>query len=121
MIQKQTSLNIVDNSGVKKVKCIGVKGRFGSLGSFVKGAVQEVKHKKAKKEALRKGSLLFSIVVQTRKKLKREDGQTFKFFKNSSVLVEKDKFVGSRSLIPICNELRKYSNKKILNLAQFIL
>ena len=45
MIQMETMLNVADNSGAKRVKCIkvlgGSKRRYAGLGDVVMAAVQE--------------------------------------------------------------------------------
>lgn len=126
MIQSQTILDVADNSGVKSIKCIqilgGFKKRYGFFGSLIRGSIQELKHKNNKKTGFKKGDLVFAIVVQTKSRLKRQDGQTVRFFKNSGVIVDKQlKPLATRVLTPVCSELRKKKNAKLLSLAQSIL
>jgi large subunit ribosomal protein L14 len=124
MIQTQTTLSIVDNSGVKGVKCIktvGSKKRYAVVGSLVQCSIQELRYKKNKKIGFNKGGLVLGVVAQTRARLVRKDGQTLRFFNNSVVLVDKQrKPLSTRVLTPLCSELRGGSTK-LLSLAQSVL
>ena len=91
MIQTQTIVDVVDNSGAKSLRCIkvfgGFKKRYGVLGSVIRASIQELRHKSNKKSGFKKGDLVFALVVQVRSKSKRKDGQFFNSFKNSAVTV----------------------------------
>ncbi|KAH8042892.1 50S ribosomal protein L14 (mitochondrion) [Aureococcus anophagefferens] len=126
MIQTQTIVDVVDNSGVKTLRCIkvlgGFKKRYGVFGNLIRASIQELRQKGNKKLGLKKGDLVFAVVVQTRSQLKRKDGQVFKFFKNSAVIVDKQmKPLATRVLTPLCNELRHKKSIKLLSLAPSIL
>ena len=90
MIQTQTIVDVVDNSGAKSLRCIkvfgGFKKRYGVLGSVIRASIQELRHKSNKKSGFKKGDLVFALVVQVRSKSKRKDGQFFNSFKNSLAL-----------------------------------
>ena len=53
MIQTQTIVDVVDNSGAKSLRCIkvfgGFKKRYGVLGSVIRASIQELRHKSNKK------------------------------------------------------------------------
>jgi large subunit ribosomal protein L14 len=122
MIQTQTVLEVIDNSGVKIITCIkvlgGFKKRYGVFGNLIKGSIQELRKKNNKKLGLKKGNIVFAIVVQTRSQIKRKDGQIFKFLKNSAVILDKQaKPLATRILTPLCNELRNEKLVKLLSLA----
>ena len=126
MIQTQTIVDVVDNSGVKTLRCIkvlgGFKKRYGVFGNLIRASIQELRQKGNKKLGLKKGDLVFAVVVQTRSQLKRKDGQVFKFFKNSAVIVDNQmKPLATRVLTPLCNELRHKKSIKLLSLAPSIL
>lgn len=126
MIQTQTILEVADNSGVKTIRCIKVLGgyqkRYGTFSNVIRASIQELKQKNNKKTGLKKGDLVFAVVVQTRSKFKRKDGQTIRFFKNSAVIVDKQaKPVATRVLTPLCSELRKNKHVKLLSLAPSVL
>jgi len=112
MIQTQTIVDVVDNSGAKSLRCIkvlgGFKKRYGLLGSVIRASIQELRHKSNKKSGFKKGDLVFAVVVQLKSTQKRKDGQTFNFLKNSAVIVDKQmKPLATRVLIPLSNELRQ--------------
>ena len=126
MIQTQTTVDVVDNSGVKTLRCIkvlgGFKKRYGVFGSLIRASIQEMRHKNNKKMGLKKGDLVFAALVQTRFRLKRKDGQKLSFYKNSAVIVDKQmKPLATRILTPLCNELRQNKSVKFASLAPSIL
>ena len=125
MIQTRTILDVVDNSGAKSLRCIkvlgGFKKRYGIFGSVIRASIQELRHKSNKKSGFKKGDLVFAVVVQIRSQFRRKDGQVFRFFKNSAIIVDKQmKPLATRVLVPICNELRKKKSVKLASLAPFI-
>ena len=125
MIQTQTIVDVVDNSGAKSLRCIkvlgGFKKRYGLLGSVIRASIQELRHKSKKKSGFKKGDLVFAVVVQLKSTQKRKDGQTFNFLKNSAVIVDKQmKPLATRVLIPLSNELRQKNFVKLISLAPFV-
>ena len=122
MIQKQTRLNVADNSGAKKLMVINVTGstrkRFAYLGDIVKVTV-----KKAIPGGLvKKGDVLSAVVVRTRKESRRVDGSYVRFSDNAAVLIDKDKQpMGSRIFGPVARELRAAGYLKIVSLAPEVL
>ena len=125
MIQTQTIVDVVDNSGAKSLRCIkvlgGFKKRYGLLGSVIRASIQELRHKSNKKSGFKKGDLVFAVVVQLKSTQKRKDGQTFNFLKNSAVIVDKQmKPLATRVLIPLSNELRQKNFVKLVSLAPFV-
>jgi len=126
MIQTQTIVDVVDNSGVKTLRCIkvlgGFKKRYGVFGNLIRASIQELRQKSNKKLGLKKGDIVFAVVVQTKSQFKRKDGQAFKYFKNSAVIVDKQmKPLATRILTPLCNELRQKNTVKLVSLAPSIL
>lgn len=68
MIQVESTLQVADNSGAKKVACIKVLGgshrRYASLGDIIMVSVKEaIPHSKVKK-----GDVLKAVIVRTSKK-----------------------------------------------------
>ncbi len=122
MIQKQTKLNVADNSGAKKLMVINVTGstrkRFAYLGDVVKVTV-----KKAIPGGLvKKGDVLNAVIVRARKESRRVDGSYVRFSDNAAVILDKDKQpVGSRIFGPVARELRAEGYLKIVSLAPEVL
>lgn len=123
MIQSESLLRVVDNSGVKTIKCIqvlgGFKKRYASLGHVIRASIQEMRYTKS---GVKKGDLVFALIVQTRAPFKRKDGQKIQFFRNSAILVDlTQKPLASRCAIPFCKEFRQKKSIKLLSLASTIL
>jgi large subunit ribosomal protein L14 len=122
MIQMQTILNVADNSGARKVKCVkvlgGSKRRYASLGDLIVVAVQEA----LPNSKVKKGDVLKAVVVRTVKEVRRTDGSYLKFDDNSAVLVSNQmEPVGTRIFGPVARELRAKQFMKIISLAPEVL
>ena len=118
MIQMETMLNVADNSGAKRVKCIkvlgGSKRRYAGLGDVIMCAVQEA----APSGSVKKGDIVRCVVVRTVKETRRKDGSYIKFDQNACVLVNKDgEPKGTRIFGPVARELRDHRYMKIVSLA----
>jgi large subunit ribosomal protein L14 len=107
MIQKESHLQVADNSGAKLLQCIHVIGstrkRFARLGDTIKCAV-----KKAIPGGLvKKSDVITAVIVRTRKEVQREDGSWIRFGENAAVIINKENEpVGSRIFGPIAREIR---------------
>ena len=118
MIQMQTSLNVADNSGAKRVSCIkvlgGSKRRYARIGDVIVVAVKEaIPHSKVKK-----GDVLKAVVVRTVKEVGREDGSYLRFDDNAAVLINDSlEPIGTRIFGPVARELRAKQFMKIVSLA----
>ncbi|MGX7576676.1 uL14 family ribosomal protein [Candidatus Vidania fulgoroideorum] len=124
MIQQGSILQVLDNSGIKKVKCIkvlgGSKKRYGNLGDLIKVSIISSKSKKNKK-----GNVLNSIIVNTKYRIYREvEGIVIRFFQNSVVTLDENfEMIGTRIINPIPKEISNIKNgnykfiKKIISLA----
>ncbi|MCC6103311.1 MAG: uL14 family ribosomal protein, partial [Olegusella sp.] len=72
MIQMETMLNVADNSGARRVKCIKVMGgskrRYAGIGDVIMGAVQEA----TPGSGVKKGDIVRCVVVRTVKETRRK-------------------------------------------------
>ena len=122
MIQVESTLQVADNSGAKKVACIKVLGgshrRYASVGDIVVVSVKEaIPHSKVKK-----GDVMKAVVVRTAKDIRRVDGSVIRFDKNAAVLINNNKEpVGTRIFGPVPRELRSKNHMKIISLAPEVL
>lgn len=122
MIQVESTLDVADNSGAKKVACIkvlgGSKRRYASVGDIIVVSVKEaMPHAKVKK-----GEVMKAVVVRTTKEVGRPDGSFIKFDNNSAVLLTKQlEPVGTRIFGPVARELRQKNFMKIVSLAPEVL
>lgn len=122
MIQKETMLDVADNSGAKKLKVIEVKGgtrsRFARIGDVVKATVKRA----IPAGTIKKSTVVDAVIVRTRKELRRADGSYVRFDDNAAVIVDKDKMpVGTRIFGPVARELRGRGYAKIISLAPEVL
>jgi large subunit ribosomal protein L14 len=122
MIQMQTTLEVADNSGARKIAVInpigGSTGRFASLGDVVSAAVKEA----APRSAVKKGQVVRAVIVRTKKGYRRRDGSYIRFDGNAAVLVnEQGEPVGTRVFGPVARELRERKFMKIISLAPEVL
>lgn len=122
MIQIQTTLDVADNSGAKKVGCIkvlgGSKRRYASVGDIIVVSVKDaMPHAKVKK-----GEVYKAVIVRTRKEIGRPDGSHIRFDNNSAVLLNKSmEPIGTRIFGPVARELRAKNFMKIVSLAPEVL
>ncbi len=122
MVQKETVLNVADNSGAKKVLVIHVIGstgkRFARLGDTVKVTVK----KAISGGTVKKSEVVEAVIVRTRKEARRSDGSYVRFDDNAAVLINKDKQpIGTRIFGPVARELRSQGFLKIVSLAPEVL
>jgi large subunit ribosomal protein L14 len=118
MIQMQTVLNVADNTGVKKLTCIGVIRRSGrkyaSVGDIITGTVKEA----TPVAMIKKGEVVRAVVVRTSFPIRRQDGSYVKFDSNSAVIIDTEgNPKGTRIFGPISRELRDKNFMKIISLA----
>ncbi len=118
MIQMQTTLDVADNSGARKVQCIkvlgGSKRRTASVGDIIVVSVKEA----IPRGRVKKGAVHRAVIVRTAKEIARPDGSTIKFDSNAAVLINKQKEpIGTRIFGPVVRELRARQFMKIVSLA----
>ncbi len=121
MIQKQSYLEVADNSGAKKLQCIHIVGstrkRYAYLGDTIICAV-----KKAIPDGLvKKSEVVTAVIVRTRKEYRREDGSYIRFGDNAAVIIKDQEPVGSRIFGPVAREVRAKKYFKIISLAPEVL
>jgi large subunit ribosomal protein L14 len=114
----RTILNVADNSGAKRVSCIGVLGgsrkRYATVGDVITVSVKEA----IPNSKVKKGDVMRAVVVRTVKEVRRLDGSFLKFDDNSVVLINNQmEPVGTRIFGPVARELRAKQFMKIISLA----
>ena len=116
MIQLNTVLNVADNTGAKRVKCIQVLGgsRRGSLGDVIVCAVKEA----IPNSNVAKGSVVKAVIVRVKKERRRIDGSYVRFDDNAAVLIDGNGDPkGTRIFGPVARELRAKKYMRIISLA----
>ncbi len=122
MIQSQTMLNVVDNSGAKKIMCIKVLGgtrrRYASVGDIIVASVKVA----IPRANVKKGEVVKAVIVRTAKGIRRKDGSYIKFDDNGAVIINDQKEPrGTRIFGPVVRELREKNFMKIISLAPEVL
>jgi large subunit ribosomal protein L14 len=118
-----TKIKVADNSGAKTVQCIrvlgGYKKRYARIGDIVTTAVKEaIPH-----TAIKKGDVVYAVIVRTRKEIRRKDGTYLRFDDNACVILDKDKKEprGTRIFGPVAREVKQAGFPKIASLAPEVL
>ncbi len=124
MIQKESRLEVADNSGAKVVMVIGVLGGSTARGKFTRrtaGVGDRVvcSVKKALPNAdVKAGDKVKAVVVRTKYPTRRADGSYVRFDSNAVVLVNEDGNPrGTRIFGAVARELREKQYMKIVSLA----
>ena len=122
MIQMESVLDVADNSGAKRVKCIkvlgGSKRKYAGIGDIIAVSVKDA----APNGKVKKGQIARAVIVRTKKEVRRPDGSYIRFDTNSAVLINKENEpVGSRIFGPVARELRAKQFMKIVSLAPEVL
>jgi large subunit ribosomal protein L14 len=119
MIQPQTLVKIVDNSGAKIGRVFKVLGgsrkRYARIGEEVVLSVQSAEPRKNTK----KKDIVRAVVVRQAQPFRRKDGSYIRFDDNAVVLVEKGKKEpkANRVFGPIPREVAEAGYQKIASLA----
>ena len=122
MIQAESTLQVADNSGARKLKCIRVLGgsrrRFASVGDIVIVTVKEA----IPNGRVKKGEVRRAGIVRTKRAIGRQDGSHILFDENAAVLISNDKeVVGTHIFGPVARELRGRGFMRIVSLAPEVL
>ena len=87
MIQMQTTLDVADNSGARRVMCIkvlgGSKRKYASVGDIIVVSIKEA----IPRGRVKKGDVTKAVVVRTAKEIRRADGSVIRFDGNAAVLL----------------------------------
>ena len=118
MIQRNSILNVADNSGAKRARVIGLihgsKRNYAVIGDVVVIAVKEA----IPGATVKKGEVAKAVIVRTKKGARRRDGSYIRFDENAAVLVDDmGEPRGTRVFGPVARELRELNYMKIVSLA----
>lgn len=119
MVQKQTMLEVADNSGARVAMCIGLFGgrRKASVGDLITVSIKSA----IPRGKVPKGEVCKAVVVRVRERVRRGDGSYFSFSNNAVVLVnEQMEPIGTRIFGPV-RKLHSGFFMKIMSLAVEVL
>lgn len=121
MVQKESYLQVADNSGAKALQCIGIIGstrkRFAYLGDRVKCSVK----KAIPGGMVKKGDVVEAVIVRTTNPTRRSDGSYIRFSENAAVIIKDNAPIATRIFGPVARELRSLGYTKIASLAPEVL
>jgi large subunit ribosomal protein L14 len=118
MIQPQTILKVIDNSGAKVIRCFRVLGgtrrRYAEIGDIIVASVQIAEPRRE----VKKKAVVKAMVVRQRKAFRRKDGSYIRFNENAAVLInDKKEPLGNRIFGPVPREIKEKGYGKISGLA----
>ena len=120
MIQPQTMLKVVDNSGAKIVQCFKVLGgsrkRYARIGDIIIAAVKDAEPRKI----VKKHEIVRAVVVRQKQAYGRSDGSYIRFDENAVVILDGQTKnpKGGRIFGPVPRELREKGFDKIAGIAK---
>ena len=122
MIQQETRLKVVDNTGAKEILCFkvlgGSKRKYASIGDQIVITVK----KALPGGMVKKGEVHRAVIVRTRKELNRKDGSLIRFDENAAVLLNSaGEPRGTRIFGPVARELRESGFMRIVSMAPEVL
>ncbi|MBV33896.1 MAG: 50S ribosomal protein L14 [Rickettsiales bacterium] len=115
MVQQQTKLNLMDNSGASIVQCIKTLGGFNRTFSY-SGDIILISIKKLRlTRKVKTGEIYFAIITRTKKQSIFKDGSNSKFNNNTAIILNnKKKVLGTRLFGSISRKLRKKKFLKVM-------
>lgn len=123
MIQPETRLKVIDNTGAKEIQCIRVLGgyrkRYARIGDIITATIKKaVPH-----TSVKKGEVIHAVIVRTKKETRRANGVYIRFDDNAAVIVDRKTKEprGGRVFSVVARELREKGFTKIISLAPEVL
>jgi large subunit ribosomal protein L14 len=120
MVQLRTKRSVIDNSGVREVRCIQVKrskASEGSVGNLIVASVTKVRPGSTWK----RGDLVRGVRVIVKKEFHRKGGSWVRFEGNVVVLLnKKGEPIATRVRGGLPMELRRIGYSKILSRSEFV-
>lgn len=114
MIQKESFLDVVDNSGAKKALCIhiynGYKKRSATVGDLIKVTIKRTRKKDIENLKIKKGDLSKAIVTSVKNYITFYDGEKKSYDINSIVLIsDQNKYLASKVTISLENSIFRHT------------
>lgn len=123
MIQSQSLLRVRDNSGGKYVKCFKIykKGAFCSTGfscDIIVGSVRSLRKKNRILSKVKKGEVVYGLIIKTKVPLRRKSGIFLSYGENSIIILTKQfKPLATRVFGLVPKELRSTKHSKVISLS----
>jgi large subunit ribosomal protein L14 len=127
MVQSLSRLRVADNTGIKQLMVIHIRGnkkgghhqKTGTVGEIFTGSVKQVQPD----SDFKKGDIVHGVIVRTKKEVRRQDGTYIRFDDNAAVVINIESRTpkGTRIFGPVARELRDMGFNRIVSLAKEVL
>ena len=122
MIQQESRVAVVDNTGAREVLCIRVLGgtrrRYARVGDQIVATVKEAQPN----GMVSKGDVVRAVIVRQKQPMRRSDGSSIRFDENAVVFTDVEGNPrGTRIFGPVARELRDRRYMRIISLAPEVL
>jgi len=122
MIQNNTYLNVIDNSGARFASCIkiiqGYKNRYASIGDTILVSIKNLRNKRRSTSKVKKGEIYKALILRTKTPTSLFSGDKFSFFENNIALLnKKNKFIGTRIFGGVPKQFRFSKYLKVVSLS----
>ena len=122
MIQQESRVAVVDNTGAREVLCIRVLGgtrrRYARVGDQIVATVKEAQPN----GMVSKGDVVRAVIVRQNQPMRRSDGSSIRFDENAVVITDVEGNPrGTRIFGPVARELRDRRYMRIISLAPEVL
>ncbi|MCA9295843.1 MAG: 50S ribosomal protein L14 [Phycisphaerales bacterium] len=124
MIQRESRIEVADNSGARVVQVIGVlggstaRGRFSRRTAGIGDRVVCAVKKALPNSDVKSGDKVRAVIVRTKYPTRRADGSYVRFDSNACVIIKEDgNPSGTRIFGAVARELREANYMKIVSLA----
>ena len=122
MIQQESRVAVVDNTGAREVLCIRVLGgtrrRYARVGDQIVATVKEAQPN----GMVSKGDVVRAVIVRQKQPMRSSDGSSIRFDENAVVITDVEGNPrGTRIFGPVARELRDRRYMRIISLAPEVL
>jgi large subunit ribosomal protein L14 len=127
MIQFRTTLNVVDNTGGRKVSCLkvfkGFKRRYAYSGDTILTAVKTLRLVRKETIKIKKGEKVKALLLRSRFPTTLDCGDSFSFLGQPNVLLftRSQKIIGTRVFGPLSKMFRFTKYLKVLSIISGII
>ena len=122
MIQVGSYLNVIDNSGAKKVACIRInassKKRYATVGENIVVSVKSLRSKRRIFSKVKKGEMFNALIIRTKKSKNEFFSNNYSFLQNSVILLTRqNKLIGTRVFGSIPKGFRFTKYMRLMSIA----
>lgn len=127
MIQKNTMLNVIDNSGAKTASCIhvgkGFRRRYACSGDVILVSIKSLRSKRRSTSKVLKGAICRALIIRCRSNTNHHlKGESVKFLDNSVIILSlQNKFLFTRIFGTVPNFIRYTKFMRIISMSSGLL